>query len=207
MISIPTSFNFSDSRTPMESFQLILGFVILILIFIVVFRIYKNLFFGDGLKKEDAKFYSIKPVVKCLIKRKEPNAKLIEKYAEDFEKRALLFECLTKFNRQDLFPEQYRAQEKLSESYLANWLNVDDEYDSFPNEIKFSNIYILKDNLKVLEFKFKSYEPHIFANKDWIYGYVVYEDEHTLEQKPKFICSDFNNKPLTNEDLINRFKR
>ena len=75
----------------MESFQLILGLVILMIIFIVVSRIYKNIFFGNGLKKENAKFYSIKPIVKSLVKGKIPDIKLTEKYAEDYEKRALLF--------------------------------------------------------------------------------------------------------------------
>ena len=163
MINIYSNFNFSHSRTPMESFQLILGLVILMIIFIVVSRIYKNIFFGNGLKKESAKFYGIKPIVKSLVKGKIPDIKLTEKYAEDYEKRALLLECLIKFDRLDLFPEQYCTQEKLSESYLANWLNFDDEYDSFPNQIELSKIYLLKNDLKVFEFKFKSYEPHIFC--------------------------------------------
>lgn len=197
----------SDSRTNVEIFQLVLGTIIILALMIVKFRMLKRIFIGSGLPKEDLKYYEVKSIYKSLSNNKEPNPRLISKYAKNIEKRVLLLECLSKFNRLDLFPKEYNTLEQLSASYLSNWLNLNDVYDSFPDEIEFCESNDLEDGKRILTYKFKSYEPHILANRNWIFGYVIYgQTEIKVGKKPEFIHSDFSNDKLDSLNIVNKIK-
>lgn len=192
------------SGTNMEIVQLIIGIIILLAAFIVKWKVLSRVFIPSGLKKEDLKFYDIKSVYKNLKNNKEPNAKLIIKHAKDIEKRTLLLECLSKFDRLDLFPKEYYTLEKLSASYLSNWLNLNDYYDSIPDKIEFCKDYDLENGIKIFLFKCKSYEAHLL-DKGWIYGYVGYKQKE-ISRKPEFIYSDFGNDKIDNLNLENKIK-
>ena len=58
----------------------------------------------------------------------------------------MIYEALEKFNRLDLFPPEIIKQEKIFESYFANWLNMHDEYDSLPDEIEYIDSYELENS-------------------------------------------------------------
>lgn len=190
----------------MEIIQLIIGIVLILAVVATRYGIIKRILITSKLEKEDIKYYDVLSIYKSLKNNKEPNPKLITKYAKDLEKRTLLFECLLKFDRLDLFPQEYNTLEKVSESYLANWLNLHNEYDSLPDEIAFYKSYEIENDMKVLIFKFKNYLPHLYAEKGCMYGYVAYKKlEDNSNINPNFIYSNFNDELLDKfslEDII-----
>jgi hypothetical protein len=114
----------------------------------------------------------------------------------------LVYDALKKFNKTDVFPKTLLTIEKSSESYLANWLDMNDDFDSFPNEIEYKNIIELQNGVAFLIFKFKIYEPHHYANKDWMIGYVGYHTTNvTAYMKPNFILSKFENELISKDQL------
>ncbi|NOQ74438.1 MAG: hypothetical protein GQ574_20680 [Crocinitomix sp.] len=134
-------------------------------------------------------------------KNKTPKQKRILKHAKAPEERALLFEVLNKFNKIELFPDEFLTREKASESYLSNWLYQHEEYDSLPDDIHCVENSELNDRLIV--FKFKSNEPHFLANKGWVYGYVGYNFSNDKPYgKPDLLMSDFDNVMLTLDECL-----
>ena len=161
------------------------------------------------MSKEELKFEDIRSVIVDLKSNKEPKAKRINKYARDFKTRALLLEALLKYNQFDLFPSEFKSFEKLSESFLANWLYIDDTYDAYPDKIKFNKTYDFHDGSKVILLEFKNYEPHQFAKKEWMFAYVKFEKiDSSFEFQPSVIYSSFETEELTKSDLeeIIKFK-
>ena len=135
-----------DSDSSMEIIQLVFGIFVLITIKFLIFRVVFDYFRRNRLNKEDLKYDRIRHVYRKLKKNIEPNKKLIRKYTSDLENRILIYEALEKFNRLDLFPPEIIKQEKIFESYFANWLNMHDEYDSLPDEIEYIDSYELENS-------------------------------------------------------------
>lgn len=187
-----------DSGSNMEMFQLIFGIILLVSVkFLLIRFIYERIRLSK-LSKEDLKFDKIRSIYKDLKNEKPLTKKRIAKNANSLEKRTLVFEALDKFNKTELFPKELFTREKAAESYLANWLYDNEEYDNSPDYIE------LHENRKneLIIFKFKSDEPHIFANKGWLYGYVKYNTStNEAYKEPNFIISYFQNSVLTLEDL------
>lgn len=106
------------------------------------------------------------------------------------------------FKKTNLFPKELITIEKLSESYLANWLNMNDDFDSFPDEIIYEKTIEVKDKMTILVFNFKAKEPHPFAEKGWLKGYVGYKrTEINSFINPDFVLSEFRNEILLDSDL------
>ena len=190
-----------DSDSSMEIIQLVFGIFVLITIKFLIFRVVFDYFRRNRLNKEDLKYDRIRHVYRKLKKNIEPNKKLIRKYTSDLENRILIYEALEKFNRLDLFPPEIIKQEKIFESYFANWLNMHDEYDSLPDEIEYIDSYELENSWKIFIYKFKNYEPHLFANKGWMYGYIADKTTDSIVKNPEFIESDFSSILLNIIDL------
>jgi hypothetical protein len=189
-----------DSGSNMEMFQLIVGIILIIGVKLLVWRFIFDRIRVARLTEEGLKFDKIRSVYKDLKKNKIPKNKTIKKYANNTEKRTLVFELLYKFDRADLFPKELLTREKASESHLVNWLNQHDEYDHFPDKIKYCEQEELKDQFMV--FKFKSDEPHEFADKGWVYGYVGYQLGNDVPYaQPDFIMSAFEHSILTLGEL------
>jgi hypothetical protein len=185
----------------MEMIQLAIGLTLIVGVTIIKFHLIRQLIGRSGLTENEKKFYPIKRVFRSLNDHKEPNEKLLDKYAKDNEKRTILWELLSKYERIDLFPKEYMTIEKLGESYLTNWLNMNDYYDSVPDEIEFLKSISLQNTYEILLFKFKSYEPHLLAEKDWMIGYIVLDKNWEIEIEPIFIHSDFNQNELGSFDI------
>ncbi|WP_430411538.1 hypothetical protein [Kordia sp.] len=151
---------------------------------------------------DDLKFDKIRSIYKQIKKGQNPKVATIKKYAKNLEYRTLVYHALKKFNKTNLFPKALLNIEKSSESYLANWLNMNDDFDSFPNEIKYQHTTELQNGITFLTFKFKVYEPHLYANKDWMIGYVGYKTANVnAYQKPDFILSKFNKELISKNQL------
>jgi hypothetical protein len=191
-----------DSGSVMEIVQLIIGIIVVLSVkFLIIKTIYDRIRISN-LTGDKLKFDNIRPIYKKLKRGKLPNSNRIEKYSYNLEKRTLVYDVLDKFDKKNLFPKELLTIEKSSESYLANWLNMCDDYDDFPNEIFYENRVDLKDGKTILIFKFKAYEPHILAEKGWLIGYVGYKSSKIeLYKKPDILMSYFRNEVLNNSDL------
>jgi len=176
------------------------GIIFLISIFILVLSIRYNRLRRSKLSKEDLKFDKIRMIYSDLKKNKTPNLKRIVKFANDIETRVLVFEVLDKFDMTELFPVELLSFEKASEGYLSNWLYQDDDYEIFPDHM--CCVENLCSNKQLVVFKFKSDEPHIYANRGWMYGYVVYNEANNKPYaKPDLVMSNFDNVILTLDEL------
>lgn len=191
-----------DSGSTMEKIQLIIGIVLLVSIHIIIIRIIYKSIRTYILTGDDLKFDKIRSIYKPLKKGNDPAENLVKKHANNLAYRTLVYEALQKYNRTQLFPKDLFSIEKSSESYLANWLNMHDDFDSFPNEIKYVQTTTLHNENTVLIFKFKVYEPHLYADKNWMFGYVGYKKENTTAYaKPTFIQSNFEDNGISEKQL------
>lgn len=191
-----------DSGSKMEIVQLIIGIIVIVSLKFIIIKIIYNRIRISKLTREELRFDSIRPIYKKLKLGETPKISIIEKYANSLESRTLTYNLLNKFNKAELFPKELLTIEKFSESYLANWLNMNDDFDNFPDEIVFENKMELKNEITILVFKFKTYEPHIFAEKDWLKGYIGYKSSEINSFKdPEINMSNFSNENLTDSDL------
>jgi hypothetical protein len=155
-----------------------------------------------SLTDEELKFDKIRSIYKQLKKGTTVDTGKVKKYAGNLEYRTLLFEALKKYDATDLFPKPLLTIEKASESYLANWLNMHDDFDSLPTKIIYQNTFKLADDRVILVFKFNVYEPHQYANRDWMIGYVGYKTaDVALYTEPDFILSSFKDEFIPKNEL------
>jgi len=191
-----------DSESNMAIVQLIIGILVIILVKFITIKTIYNRFRVSNLTEEELKFDAIRPIYKKLKLGENPKTTLINKYAKSIKSRALTYYVLNKFDKIDLFPKEVLTIEKLSESYLANWLNMNDDYDSFPNEIIYENTIEIKNKSTFLVFKFLACEPHAYAEKGWLKGYVGYiPSEINSFLNPAVVTSNFRNEILMEIDL------
>jgi hypothetical protein len=189
-----------DSASTMGIIGVVFGIVFLISIFILVLSIIYNKLRRSKLSIEDLKFDKIREIYSDLKKNKVPNPKKVIKFAYELETRVLVFEILEKFNKSELFPRELLTIEKASESYLSNCLYQDDEHETFPDHICYVGNSELNQQLVV--FKFKSDEPHIYANRGWMYGYVVYNGANNKPYEvPALVISNFDDRLLTLDEI------
>ena len=191
-----------DSGSNMELIQLVIGIIVVVSVKFLIIKFFYNRFRMAKLSPEELKFDKIRRIYSKLKNHKTLDRNEILKHTKNLENRILVFEALKKHNKLDLFPNEFLTREKANESYLANWLNMNDEYDSLPDEIDFFEIMDLNNSISFSIFKFKSYEPHLFANKDWMYGYVGYSkmdiENYTI---PEIIFSEFDNKIMSTDKI------
>ena len=189
-----------DSASTVGIIGVVFGIIFLISIKFVVISIIYNRFRRSKLSKEDLKYDKIRGIYSDLKKNKIPNQKKVVKFANAIETRVLVFEVLDKFDKTELFPKELLTFEKSSESYLLNWLYQDDNYETFPDHI--CCVENLSPKKQLIVFKFKSDEPHIYANRGWMYGYVVYSEANNKPYKiPDFVFSNFDDDILTLDEL------
>ena len=165
-----------DFKNNMEIIQLIIGIIIVVSVKYTIIKIIYNNIRISKLSGDDLKFDEIKSVYNDLKKEIIPKEKEINKLAKNVEKRTLVYEALYQFNKIELFPKEYSTTEKLSESYLANWLNMNEEFDSFPDKIEYKGKVELENGKSIEFFKFGTYEPHMFAERGLMNGYIGYKE-------------------------------
>jgi hypothetical protein len=186
----------------MEIVHLIIGIIVIVTVKFVIIGIIYNRIRVSNLSGDDLKFDEIRPIYKSLKKGDTPKVDTIKKHAESLENRTLVYDALKKFNKTDLFPAELLTIEKSSESYLANWLDMDVDFDSLPSEINYMDKIELQNGLTILVFSYKVYEPHLYANKGLMIGYVGYKESNIdLYMTPDFILSEFKNEVLSENQL------
>ncbi|WP_420570684.1 hypothetical protein [Kordia sp.] len=191
-----------DSGSVMEIVQLLIGIILIVSVYFIVIRTVFNRKRIAKLTGDDLKFDKIRAIYTQLKKGNNPKVAILKKYAESLEHRTLVYEALEKFNKINAFPKALLTLEKSSESYLANRLDMHDDFDSFPNEITYKETVELQNGTTFLIFKFKVYEPHLYANKDWMIGYVGYKTDSTKAyMKPDVIWSKFECELLSKDKL------
>jgi hypothetical protein len=185
-----------------SNIDIILFIIGIVVIGVVMFFAYKTIYERlriSNLTGDDLKFYNVRRIYKKLKRGETPKATLIKKKAFDLEKRTLIYDVLNTFNKTELFPYELQTLEKSSESYLANWLDNNEYFESFPDEIIYEKMIKLDNGSSVLIFKFKNY-----SHKEWLIGYVCYGSHKIYPyMKPDFISSEFNKKILSKNELEN----
>lgn len=186
---------------------LALGIIIIILSkFFVIKYIYDRRRYSR-IPKEERKYYKVRRILDPLKKGKNPKTNTIIKFARKVETRILVYEVLKQYSKTELFPSELNTREKASETYLANWLNSNDEYDIFPDKIRLFQIQEYEDAITVAIFQFKSDEPHEFAERGWTFGFVGYNtNDFETYVKPIFIFSEFRDTLLIPRDIIIRIE-
>lgn len=198
-----------DSGSNMETVQLVIGIIVIVATkFIIIKTIYNKIRISN-LTEDDLKFDEVRSIYKALKKRKNPKKEKVYRLTQNIEKRVLVYDLLYKFNKIDVYPTELLTIEKLSESYLANWLNMNDDFDSFPNKIEYDHKIELENEKAIIAIEFEVYEPHMYAKRGVMVGYVGYDElKHGSSYiKPDFITSQFNNKALTQEQLSELFTK
>lgn len=191
----------------MEIIQLVIGILVIIAVKFLVIKFIYNRLRMSNLSDEELKFDKIRPIYNQLKKNKTPEANTILRSVKIRHKRVLVYEALKLHDRIDLFPNAYSTREKAAESYLVNWLNMHDEYDAIPDEIEFVKTMDLDNELSFSIFKFKSYEPHLLANRNWMFGYVSHNKmDMDKYAAPKFIISEFDNTEMSIEIIKKSIK-
>lgn len=191
-----------NASNTMEIIQLIIGITLLISIKLFVIRLLYNIIRIYFLSGDDLKFDDIRPIYKPLKKGQNPKAATINKFASNLEHRILVYELLHTYDKTDLFPAALLTIEKSSESYLANWLLMNTDFDSLPSELNYLNTMELQHGFTVFVYNFKVYEPHIYANRGHMIAYVAYESSKMdVYSKPYIILSTFEKDTLTVNQL------
>jgi len=191
-----------DSGSTMEIVQLIIGIILLAAVNFLFFKFFYNRFRTLNLTREALKFDTIRPIYNALKKEKTPEMKLINRNANQLATRILVYEVLKKYGKTELFPNEFLSREKASESYLANWLDANEDYDSLPDEISHFETKELDSNTTVVIFKFNTFRPHVLSDKGWLFGYVGYDSSNTgFYAEPKFIISVFSDSQLNDTDI------
>lgn len=183
-----------------ELIQLLIGIIVTVSFYYWIFHIAFKRKKIAKLKGDDLKYYDIRSIRNKLLKGEVPDKKILIKYGENVKFRSLLFEFLNDENKTELIPIEYRTKEKLAESYLANWLDMNDTFDQFPNEIKVSKTVQLKNGTTAICLQFKVNHPYEWSDKGWMNGYVFYESNSL---QPKQIETNFSNEELFDLELIN----
>jgi hypothetical protein len=149
-----------------------------IVVGVVLFLAYRFMMFkGHKRKLDDLRFERIKPLFEKLDNGEIVTLDDVVPFAENLLTRATAFHLLSKYNKQDLFPEKYNSLLKGAESYLANWLEFPTELDACPDEM----VHIQRvtfafegpeKNVHYEVFKYRVNEPHWAAKNGWILGVV-----------------------------------
>lgn len=182
-----------------EIIQLLLGIVLMVSFYYLIFHVAVKRQKLAKLKGDDLKYYDIRSIRSKILKGEIPDKNKLIQYAENVKFRSLLFELLNDQNKIELFPKVYQTQEKLAESYLATWLDMNEAFDQFPNEIKASKTVQIKNGMTAICLQFKVNHPYEWSEKGWMNGYVFY---HSTSLKPVLVSTDFNNENLFDSELI-----
>lgn len=155
-----------EFKSNMEIAQFVIGVAVIISVNFFIIKIIYNWFRASKLTEDELKFDQIRKIYKTLKKGKNPKENVLKQYADNLEHRILVYNALEKFSKQHLFPTELLSIENSSESYLANWLNDNDDFDSFPDELKFQSKTTLQNGITNFIFNYKVFRPHPFAKRE-----------------------------------------
>jgi hypothetical protein len=107
--------------------------------------------------------------------------------------RQAVYQLLSNYKREDMFPKEYFTQEKAAESFLVTWLEYPTELGKAPDEIELLTKVLLDENLAYYVFKFRSNKPQWAARFHWMTGVVGPYAEGSMPYAiPKRVFSRFN---------------
>jgi hypothetical protein len=107
--------------------------------------------------------------------------------------RQAVYQLLSNYKREDMFPKEYFTQEKAAESFLVTWLEYPTELGRAPDQIELLTKVLLDENLVYYVFKFRSNKPQWAARFHWMTGVVGPYAEGSMPYAiPKRVFSRFN---------------
>lgn len=162
-----------ELRSTLSYAVLIMFILVLLVAFFAAIKMRLAMFGVGGLNGENAKFTPIRKLFTKLNKGGHISDKTIYNNSKDLEGRILTYELLSKFSKQDLFPEEFLTLAMASESYLGHWLNTHIQFDSFPDEIQFVKNIEIQQNGIALVYQFKN-----FSDSKWYFGFVIYANSN-----------------------------
>lgn len=118
---------------------------------------------------------------------KDVNENILFEVASDDETRNFLYGFLIEFDKEELFPRDFRNQKDIAVSELTNWLLYPTELGHTPSEIEFMEVIERYDEeLGVVNFYLFRFKSDILNWEDvgWVVGVVgpyIKESEPTLE--------------------------
>jgi len=156
--------------------QTLLIIIVAIIAVIVIFAFYRL----QKVKKQnnvlnEQRFERIKPLYNKLQSGENITKEDVLPFAVNVLTREGAFALLAKFNKPELFPEEYNTIIKGAESHLANWLEFPTELGACPDEIEHIKRVTIdfdgKNNFVHYEvFKYSINEPHWAAKNGWMLG-------------------------------------
>ena len=177
----------------METFVISLFFVALITSLVLLYRHY---YVRHKLLRLIAiKHKAVKPLILRLARNEEIKKENILFMVEDPSLRLALYQILSAYNREDLFPVTYLTREKGAESFLVTWLEFPTELGASPSEIIFDSLITIQEENKqdYYAFKYRILPPHWAAQYNWMWGISgPYVAESEPYDSPSKVYSRFN---------------
>jgi hypothetical protein len=115
------------------------------------------------------------PLAKKLNSNEILTLEELMRFAEKPEYREDLYDLLSYYNREALFPSKYYTIESGAESNLVRWLTYPTELDTIPSEIKLVSKETIIDHDTTFiyyVYKFRTDPPHWSAKDGWMFGAV-----------------------------------
>lgn len=115
----------------------------------------------------------VQPAVDAAGKNLPAARELVAELAKHPGVRNHLFRKLKEIGSADIFPEHYRAIEKIAESDLARWLMHPNELRAVPDEMELVRAISVREEEKsgsVFLFRFRMNAPHWAAENGWMAG-------------------------------------
>lgn len=135
----------------------------------------------------------VQPAIEAVREGKPSAKEIVTKLAETPITRNHLFTRLTEMGKVDLFPSEYRTNEKVAESDLARWLMHKNELGTAPSEMVLVQKVPLIDHDRsgsIFLFRFRTNPPHWAAENGWMAGVSgPFWDDET---RPDFASGTFS---------------
>jgi hypothetical protein len=114
--------------------------------------------------------------------------------------RQAVYQLLSNYKREAMFPTEYFTEEKAAESFLVTWLEYPTELGKAPDQIELLTKVVLNENSTYYVFKFRSNKPQWAARLNWMMGVVGPYGEGSMPYViPKRVFSRFNTVDISPE--------
>jgi hypothetical protein len=116
----------------------------------------------------------IEPVETRLVAGTNPDARDLERFAQDRATRRVLYDALEHHHKLALFPSRYLTPEAMAEADLAMWLNHPNELGAVPDEMELMATLPAPppgfEHQRYFLFRYKTKPPHWAAKDGWLAG-------------------------------------
>lgn len=135
------------------------------------------------------------PVIAALQENDSSAPQLVYDAAQNPTTRNFLYEKLQELGRVDIFPEEFRTNEKHAESDLVTWLMHPNELNAIPAEIHLAKRIAIEEGGRkgtVFLFRFLTDSSHDAWERGWMAGVSgVYWENSNLDDEVRGAFSEF----------------